>query len=88
VSKAIHILPNGERDWVVREVGGRELGHYATRAEAEAVGNKLARRTCGPRGKWQAAAVKAAQRLVCSRVRKLSWCVDRMAMRDPMAQFS
>jgi hypothetical protein len=44
VSNAIHILPNGERDWVVREVGGRELGHYATRAEAEAVGNKLARK--------------------------------------------
>jgi Uncharacterized protein conserved in bacteria (DUF2188) len=39
VSKAIHILPNGERDWVVREVGG-----HATRAEAEAVGNKLARK--------------------------------------------
>ena len=36
------ILPNGERDWIVREDGGRELGHYPTRKEAEAVGRKLA----------------------------------------------
>jgi hypothetical protein len=44
VSKAIHVLLNGERDWVVRENAGRELGHYPTRAEAEAVGDKLARK--------------------------------------------
>jgi hypothetical protein len=30
------------RDWMVREDGGRELGHYSTRKEAEAVGGKLA----------------------------------------------
>jgi len=45
VNKAIHVmLLNGERDWVVRENGGRELGHDPTRAEAEAVGDKLARK--------------------------------------------
>jgi hypothetical protein len=44
VSKAIHVLLNGEHDWVVRENAGRELGHYPTRAEAEAVGDKLARK--------------------------------------------
>ncbi len=38
----IMILPNGERDWIVREDGGRELGHYPTRKEAEAVGRKIA----------------------------------------------
>ena len=32
-------------DWVVCEEGtGREFGHYATRAEAESVGVKLARK--------------------------------------------
>ena len=44
MNKAIHVMLNGERDWVVRENAGRELGHYPTRAEAEAVGNKLARK--------------------------------------------
>jgi hypothetical protein len=37
-------MPAGERDWVVREDGGRELGHYPTRQEAESVGHKLARK--------------------------------------------
>jgi hypothetical protein len=43
---AIQVLTRGERDWLVREDGGRELGHYPTRREAEAVGHKLARK-CG-----------------------------------------
>ena len=37
----IMILPNGERDWIVREDGGRELGHYPTRKEAEAVNSRI-----------------------------------------------
>jgi len=41
---AIQVLTRGERDWLVREDGGRELGHYPTRREAEAVGHKLARK--------------------------------------------
>jgi hypothetical protein len=41
---AIHVLMIGERDWLVQEDGGRELGHYPTRREAEAVGYKLARK--------------------------------------------
>ena len=40
----IHVLAGGDSDWVVREDGGRELGHYSTRAEAQAVGFKLARK--------------------------------------------
>jgi len=43
-ANAIHVLARGERDWVVREEQGRELGHYPTRQAAEAVGNKLARK--------------------------------------------
>jgi hypothetical protein len=42
--RAIHVEAKGERDWLVREVGGRELGHYPTRKDAEAVGHKLARK--------------------------------------------
>ena len=46
-ANAIHVLARGERDWVVLEEKGRELGHYPTRQEAEAVGNKLARKRRG-----------------------------------------
>jgi Uncharacterized protein conserved in bacteria (DUF2188) len=42
--KAIRVEAKGESDWLVREDGGGELGHYATRAEAHAVGHKLARK--------------------------------------------
>jgi Uncharacterized protein conserved in bacteria (DUF2188) len=42
--KAIHVLSDGEHDWVVREEGGREFGHYPTRQAAETVGYKLARK--------------------------------------------
>jgi len=44
VPQAIHVLPGEHRDWIVREDGGRELGHYPTREAAEAVGHKLARK--------------------------------------------
>ena len=44
VQRAIHVLASGDRDWLVREDGGREFGHYPTRKEAEAVGEKLARK--------------------------------------------
>jgi hypothetical protein len=41
---AIHVLPTQHDDWIVREEGGRELGHYPSRQAAEAVGDKLARK--------------------------------------------
>jgi len=34
---SIHVEAKGERDWLVREYGGRELGHYPTQAEAKEV---------------------------------------------------
>jgi hypothetical protein len=38
-------IQQGEQDdWIVKEDGGRELGHYPSRPEAEAVGRKLARK--------------------------------------------
>ena len=41
----IHVVPNDTRDWVVKEEGtDRELGHYLTQADAEAVGLALARK--------------------------------------------
>ena len=42
--RAIHVDARGKRDWLVREDGGRDLGHYPTRREAETVGYKLARK--------------------------------------------
>jgi len=41
---AILVAPVSPGDWVVREDGGREFGHYPTRKDAEAVGHKLARK--------------------------------------------
>jgi hypothetical protein len=43
----IHVIENGPRDWLVTEVGGRELGHYPTQGEAEIVGVALARKRKG-----------------------------------------
>jgi Uncharacterized protein conserved in bacteria (DUF2188) len=40
----ICVIAASEHDWIVREESGRELGHYPTRPEAEAVGRKLARK--------------------------------------------
>ena len=40
----IRVLPGEHDDWIVKEDGGRELGHYPRKAEAEAVGRKLARK--------------------------------------------
>jgi hypothetical protein len=41
----IHVIPNDSRDWVVKEEGtDRELGHYPSREDAEAVGLALARK--------------------------------------------
>jgi hypothetical protein len=42
--KSISVVAVAPYDWVVREDGGRELGHYLTRAEAVAVGRKLAQK--------------------------------------------
>jgi len=40
----IHVIAAAENDWMVREEAGRELGHYSTRREAEAVGRKIAQK--------------------------------------------
>jgi uncharacterized protein DUF2188 len=40
----VHVLPSDHHDWIVKEEGGRELDHYTTKSEAEAVGNKVARK--------------------------------------------
>jgi Uncharacterized protein conserved in bacteria (DUF2188) len=44
VQRAIHIVPGEHQDWIVKEEAGRELGHYPSRAAAETVGHKLARK--------------------------------------------
>jgi Uncharacterized protein conserved in bacteria (DUF2188) len=41
---AIHVVPGEHGDWIVREDGGRELGHYPTQHAAKAVGHKLAQK--------------------------------------------
>jgi uncharacterized protein DUF2188 len=40
----IRVFAAGEADWVVQEDGGRELGHYPTKASAETVGRTVARK--------------------------------------------
>jgi hypothetical protein len=42
-TKAIEVTRISAADWVVREVGGRELGHYSSEQEALRVGRMLAR---------------------------------------------
>ena len=44
MSHGVHVLPGDHTDWVVKEESGRELGHYPTKYEAEAVGHKVARK--------------------------------------------
>ena len=40
----VHVEPDGNfDDWIVRDVDGRELGHYPTREAAELVAQALAR---------------------------------------------
>jgi Uncharacterized protein conserved in bacteria (DUF2188) len=41
---SIHVVAGEHQDWIVREQGGRELGHYPTKLEAEAVGRAVARK--------------------------------------------
>jgi uncharacterized protein DUF2188 len=44
----VHVLPDDNfDDWIVREDAGRELGHYPTREEAEAVAEPLVRKRKG-----------------------------------------
>ena len=43
VAKSIHVVPLSPDDWMVREDGGRELGHYPSEQEALQVARKLAR---------------------------------------------
>jgi hypothetical protein len=38
----IRVVPLGADDWVVREDGGRELGHYPSEQDAKSVASKLA----------------------------------------------
>lgn len=42
--KAIHLAPGGLEDWIVREEGGRELGHYPTKEAALPVAEAVARK--------------------------------------------
>ena len=42
LKRSIHVVPGEHGDWIVREDGGRELGHYPTPEAAKAVGHKLA----------------------------------------------
>jgi len=42
-AKVIQVARINAADWVVREAGGRELGHYPSAQEALTVGRKLAR---------------------------------------------
>ena len=44
VTRAIHVVASGPQDWIVREDGGRELGHYPSRSAAVDVGRMLARK--------------------------------------------
>jgi hypothetical protein len=43
-AQTIEVRCCADDDWVVREAGGRELGHYPSRQAAEAVARKLARK--------------------------------------------
>ena len=40
----IYVIENDSRDWLVKETGGREFGHYGSRTEAETVGAALAKK--------------------------------------------
>jgi hypothetical protein len=44
MQRELVVAPGGQDDWIVKEDGGRELGHYPTQQEAEAVGRKLAQK--------------------------------------------
>jgi hypothetical protein len=43
-SLSIHVEQRAPDDWIVRETGGRELGHYSSQQDAENVGRRLATR--------------------------------------------
>jgi hypothetical protein len=40
----IHVVPGDHDDWVVKEDGGRELGHYPVKPTAETVALMVARK--------------------------------------------
>jgi hypothetical protein len=44
VQRAIHVVSVEASDWVVKEEGGRELGHYPSKDAAQAVAYKVARK--------------------------------------------
>jgi uncharacterized protein DUF2188 len=44
VPRAIHVLAVDASDWIVKEEGGRELGHYPSKEAAQAVAYKVARK--------------------------------------------
>ena len=37
VGGKIYVIALAERDWVVKDATGRELGHYSTKSEARAI---------------------------------------------------
>ena len=43
MKRTIHVVPGAHQDWIVKEEGGRELGHYPSKESAKEVGQKLAR---------------------------------------------
>jgi len=43
----IHVIQNDAEDWLVQEEGGRELGHYCSEREAEAIARAIARKRKG-----------------------------------------
>ena len=44
MTNGVHVLQVGHDDWVVKQEGGRELGHYPDKSQAKAVGLKIARK--------------------------------------------
>ena len=42
--RAIHVFAIDASDWIVKEEGGRELGHYPSKETAQAVAYKVARK--------------------------------------------
>ena len=42
--RSFHVLPDDNfDDWIVRDDGGRELGHFPTRETAESIAEAIAR---------------------------------------------
>ena len=44
MQQAIHVFHVDDADWIVKEEGGRELGHYPSKDAAQEVAHKVARK--------------------------------------------